>query len=138
MWKIDPLLANNGQKGKKIATVFPQIVSAETIIFWIQPYVLWPLITVHTGAETIQGRKIFKGGNYSRKYGMCCFLMMITKTLVNLLFKLWTCGISFQWNIKTYSDHTLSSIDTGNLPFPSSSSSGTLDLIYTLYFFSIM
>ena len=27
------------------------------------------LITVHTGAETIQGRKLFKGGNYSRKYG---------------------------------------------------------------------
>ena len=27
------------------------------------------LVTVHTGAETIQGRKLFKGGNYSRKYG---------------------------------------------------------------------
>ena len=24
-----------------------------------------------TGAETIQGRKLFKGGNYSSKYGMC-------------------------------------------------------------------
>ena len=23
----------------------------------------------HTGAETIQGRKLFKGGNYLRKYG---------------------------------------------------------------------
>ena len=29
------------------------------------------LCTVHTGAETIQGRKLFKGGNYSRKYGKC-------------------------------------------------------------------
>ena len=50
-------------------TVFPRIVSAETILFWKKPYVLWPLVSVHTGAETIQGRKLFKGGNYSRKYG---------------------------------------------------------------------
>ena len=27
-------------------------------------------MTVHTGAETIQGRKLFKGGNYSRIYGI--------------------------------------------------------------------
>ena len=27
------------------------------------------MFTVHTGAETIQGRKLFKGGNYSQKYG---------------------------------------------------------------------
>jgi hypothetical protein len=27
------------------------------------------LFTVHKSAETIQGRKLFKGGNYSRKYG---------------------------------------------------------------------
>ena len=52
-------------------TVFPGIVSPESILFWIQPYVLWPLVTVHTGAETIQGRKLFKGGNYMRKYGIC-------------------------------------------------------------------
>ena len=26
-------------------------------------------MSVHTGAEAIQGRKLFKGGNYSRKYG---------------------------------------------------------------------
>ena len=44
-------------------TVFPQIVSAETILFWVQPYVLWPLFTVHTGA------KLFKCRNYSWKYG---------------------------------------------------------------------
>ena len=50
-------------------TVFPRIVSAETILLWIWPYVLWPLNTVHKSAETIQGRKLFKGGNYSRKYG---------------------------------------------------------------------
>ena len=35
------------------------------------PYVLWPLVTVHTGAATIQVRKLFKGGNYMRKYGKC-------------------------------------------------------------------
>ena len=51
-------------------TIFLRIVSAETILFWILPYVLWPLITVHKCAETIQGRKLFKGGNYMRKYGI--------------------------------------------------------------------
>ena len=29
-----------------------------------------PKVIVHTGAEPIQGRKLFKGGNYMRKYGM--------------------------------------------------------------------
>ena len=28
-----------------------------------------PKVTLHKGAETIHGRKIFKGGNYMRKYG---------------------------------------------------------------------
>ena len=28
-----------------------------------------PKVTVHKCAETIQGRKLFKGGNYRRKYG---------------------------------------------------------------------
>ena len=50
-------------------TVFPHIVSAETILFWLWSYVLWPLISVHKCAETIQGGKLFKGGNYMRKYG---------------------------------------------------------------------
>ena len=27
-------------------------------------------VTVHKGAETIQGRKLFKCGNYMRKYGI--------------------------------------------------------------------
>ena len=53
----------------KINTVFPHIVSAETILFWLWSYVLWPLMAVHKCAETIQGRKLFKGGNYMRKYG---------------------------------------------------------------------
>jgi hypothetical protein len=29
-----------------------------------------PKDTVHKGAESIRGRKVFKGGNYMRKYGM--------------------------------------------------------------------
>ena len=33
--------------------------NAETILFWNWPYVLWPFITVHKSAETIQGRKLF-------------------------------------------------------------------------------
>ena len=32
-----------------------------------------PKVTVHKGAETIQGRKLFKGGNYMRKYRICIF-----------------------------------------------------------------
>ena len=32
-----------------------------------------PNVTVHKGAETFQGRKLFKGGNYMRKYGICTF-----------------------------------------------------------------
>ena len=28
-----------------------------------------PKVTVHKGKETIQGRKLFKGGNYMRIYG---------------------------------------------------------------------
>jgi hypothetical protein len=30
-------------------------------------------VTVHKCAETIQGRKLFKGGNYMRKYGILKF-----------------------------------------------------------------
>jgi hypothetical protein len=29
-----------------------------------------PKVTVHKGAETIQGRKLIKGRNYMRKYGI--------------------------------------------------------------------
>ena len=34
-------------------------------------------MSVHTGAETIQGRKLFKGGNYSRKYGIFSLLSVL-------------------------------------------------------------
>ena len=42
---------------------------------------------------------------------------MITKTLVNLLFKIRTWGISFQLNIQAYSDYTLFPKDTGKYYF---------------------
>ena len=65
----------------KLCAVFPGIVSAETIIFLIWPYVLYLYVTVHKSAETIQGRKLFKGVNYSRKYGI---YNIIFATFINL------------------------------------------------------
>ena len=64
----------------KLRTVFPHIVSAETILFLDleikgSQYIR-PKVTVHKGAETIQGRKLFKGGNYRRKYGMYKFIVV--------------------------------------------------------------
>ena len=40
-----------------------------------------PKVTVHKGAETIQGRKLFKGGNYMRKYGT----FILSKILSNFV-----------------------------------------------------
>ena len=51
---------------KNLDTIFPHIVSTETTFFAFGN----PEVTVHKGAETIQGRKLFKGGNYMRKYGI--------------------------------------------------------------------
>ena len=36
-----------------------------------------PNFTVHNCAETIQGRKLFKGRNYMRKYGIYIFLEVL-------------------------------------------------------------
>ena len=64
-------------KYKYVLTVFPRIVSAETILFWklecgnysreetIQGRKL--LFSYILEAETIQGRNLFKGGKYMRK-----------------------------------------------------------------------
>ena len=46
------------------------LVSVETILFWLWPYVLWPLITVHKCAETIQGRKLYAEIRYVN-FGYC-------------------------------------------------------------------
>ena len=43
--------------------------SSETILFWIwksKGHSIRPKVTVHKCAETIQERKLFKGGNYMR------------------------------------------------------------------------
>ena len=55
---------------KITTTLFPRIVFAKTILFWFWHYELWPLVIVHKSVETIQGRKLFKGGNYLRRYGI--------------------------------------------------------------------
>ena len=69
LWNVGQIQAEAGKfffyKRLKSITVFPRIVSAETILFWVWPCVLWPLITVHKSEETIQVRKLFKWGNYS-------------------------------------------------------------------------
>ena len=48
-------------------TVFPHIVSAEIQ----RSQYIRPKVIVHKGAETIQGRKLIKGRDYMRKYGIC-------------------------------------------------------------------
>ena len=49
-------------------TVFPHILSAETILFWLLPYVLWPLITVHKCAETIWGNTVHSNWNEKQNW----------------------------------------------------------------------
>ena len=42
------------------------------------------MVTVHKSAETIQGWKLFKGRNYSRKYGIytyVCFILRDPKVI---------------------------------------------------------
>ena len=57
-----------------IHTVFPHIVSAGNYSFLnleiqMSQYIR-PKVTVHKCAETIQWRKLCKGGNYMSKYGI--------------------------------------------------------------------
>ena len=66
----DPL-----QMGFNLNTVFPHIVFRRNYSFFdleIQrSQYIKPKFTVQQCAETIQGRKLFKGRNYMRKYGNC-------------------------------------------------------------------
>ena len=41
------------------------------------------MVTVHKCAETIQGRKLFKGGNYMRKYGMYIYSNKQNDEIIN-------------------------------------------------------
>ena len=55
-----------------------------------------PKVTVHKVAETIQGRKLFKGGNYMRKYGI---LYTIVYTYI-VFFKVQSCKITV-WELRS-------------------------------------
>ena len=66
--------------------------SFRVFFFLIWPYVLWPLITVHKCAETIQGRKLFKGGNYSSAetiWGNTVCNVWVSKKQSHLTLSLW-------------------------------------------------
>ena len=73
-----------------IVTVFPHIVSTETLLFQ-RSQDIRPKVTVHKCAETIQGRKLFKGGNYMRKYGTYILIFAYAKLLEFSVF-LWYLG----------------------------------------------
>jgi len=52
---------------KNLDTIFSHIVSTETTFLHLEiqrSQYISPKVIVHKGAETIQGRKLFKGGNY--------------------------------------------------------------------------
>ena len=73
--KISNLLALSMCSFKQInlITVFPHIVSGNYSFLNLESqrsHHIRLKVTVHKGAETIQGRKLFKGGNYMRKYGI--------------------------------------------------------------------
>ena len=58
-------------------------------------YTFLNLTFVHTGAETIQERKLFKGGNYMRKYGISPFFSyLMTENLDNLRQRLLTQSVT--------------------------------------------
>ena len=45
-----------------------------------------PKVIVHKGGETIQGRKLFKGGNYMRKYGIYLLSVFIFLQFLKCMF----------------------------------------------------
>ena len=55
-----------------------------------------PKVTIHKYAETIQGRKLFKGGNYSRKYGMYFDAAVGFVTKPSHLFRL---AVAILWSV---------------------------------------
>ena len=48
-------------------TVFPRMISAETILFWIWPYLLWPFVTVHKSEESIRGNAVCFGSRVNSR-----------------------------------------------------------------------
>ena len=66
-------------------TVFLRIVSAETIVFWIWPYLLWPFaLCIMTFGFPNSKNNSFRG-NYMRKYGIFQFKKMVIFTRAGLL-----------------------------------------------------
>ena len=74
-------------------TIFPHIVSAETIFFLSleiqRSQYIRPKVTIHKCAETIQGRRLVKGGNNSKAETICgstvCTYMYVLLTLYALV-----------------------------------------------------
>ena len=64
-------------------TVFPYIVSTETILFWI--WISKGYSTYDKRSQYIDVRKLFKGGNYMkyRKYGTCLVASYISWNHLN-------------------------------------------------------
>ena len=93
---------NSFQKSVQKSTVFPWIVSVETIFFWkwkmwkfsysFRIMAIFYFINWIVAAETIEGGKLFKGGNYLRKYGTSTkisFTCCRTRSWVTFLKKSW-------------------------------------------------
>ena len=74
-------------------TVFPRIVSAETILFWLWPYVLWPLVTVHKSAETIRGNTVYVLQDNTFSHAFVEDQMISTKDFFR----------SYAWSVKFFS-----------------------------------
>jgi hypothetical protein len=79
------------QQNNKIY-VFPRIVSAETVLFWkwkmwkfsysVRIMAIFYFINWIVAAETIEWGKLFKGGNYLRKYGIWIWNFILGAVLV--------------------------------------------------------
>ena len=94
------------KKMSQLRAVFPHIVSGETIIFLNLDIVVnsnscrnisfFHLINWIFAAETIQGRKLFKSGNYMRKYGnySCILRQMFFRILKS---KMQILNLVYEW-----------------------------------------
>ena len=71
---------------RKYLTVFPHIVSAETILFWI-----WKskgYSKQGQRSQYINVQKLFKGGNYMRKYGNCILIILRSCQKMTICFRI--------------------------------------------------
>ena len=84
---FDSNLIRSNYLNRDPTTVFPRIVSVETILFWkwnmwkfsysFRIMTIFYFINWIVAAEIIEGGKLFKGGNYSRKYGIYLIPILI-------------------------------------------------------------